>query len=101
MLDFLPTIQPGHATLIVGAVSLLFTAHMHFFRWLAKKFDLLHVKIEHLGNEHRTQLDIHEGRDQQRHEENLARFQDINVALARVEENVELMNENNGRSLRQ
>ena len=89
MLDWLPNIQPGHATLIVGAVSLLFTAHMHFFRWLGKRFEKLTEKIESLGTQHRTQLDIHEGRDQQRHEENLARFQEINVSLARLEENVE------------
>lgn len=89
MLDFLPSIQPGHATLVVGGLSLLFGAHMHFFRWLGRKFDTIFDKIETLGREHRTQLDIHEGRDQQRHEENLSRFQEINVSLARLEENVE------------
>lgn len=89
MLDFLPTIQPGHATLLVGGLSLLFTAHMHFFRWLSKRFEKLNESITHLGNEHKTQLNIHEKRDQQRHEENLTRFQELNIAIARLEEHVE------------
>jgi len=93
MFDFLPSIQPGHATILVGVMSLLFGAHMHFFRWLGRKFERLNEVVEHLGREHRTQLDIHEGRDQQRHEENLARFQEINVSLARLEENVEAVRE--------
>lgn len=89
MLDLFPNIAPTTATLIAAGASILFGAHVHFFKWITKRFDLLFEKVDNLSKEHRTQLDVHEGRDQQRHEENLGRFQQINVSLARLEENVE------------
>lgn len=81
--------QPGTATIVVGCLSIIATFHMTFFKWLGKKFDTIFDKLENQGKEYRTLLDIHEGRDQQRHEENLARFEQLHVSLARLEENVE------------
>jgi hypothetical protein len=82
---------PGLAPIVGAVITGLFTINVIFFKWLMGSFADVKLGIERNGlNTAKVQegmskmLDIHEAKDQTRHEENLYRFEKISVALARL-----------------
>lgn len=78
---------PIAAAVITSAVSF----NIFFLKWLIKTFSDLRTTIQQLtaevhklALEHRILLDAHEEKDQVRHEENLRKFESINVTLAKI-----------------
>lgn len=56
--------------------------------WLSGRFRKVEIaqrdKLDELSQLHREQLDAHEEKDQERHEDNLERFRTISVSLAQL-----------------
>jgi hypothetical protein len=77
---------------IVGPIITgLFGLNVFFFRWLLGSFKAVkediaanNVNTVKVQDEMSRMLDIHEAKDQTRHEENLHRFESISVSLARL-----------------
>lgn len=76
--------QPSVAPIVGGAVTALVGLNGLFIRWLVKSFDGLRGDMKESANKYTTWLSEHENKDQNRHEENLYRFEKISVALARL-----------------
>lgn len=77
---FQPSIAPiagACITVVVGVNGLL-------IRWLTASFNGLRSEIKENGQSYTKWLINHEDKDQNRHEENLHRFEQISVALARM-----------------
>lgn len=66
-------------SLITAAVSL----QLFFLKWLKDSFDKLSKALTLQGVQMYEWLKDHEDKDQNRHEANLARFEKINVTLAK------------------
>ena len=82
MKDYL---DPAITPLIAATMTIFFGMVTVYFRWLIGSFDRLEVTIKDLSKATTTWLDAHELLDQTRHEQNLLRFEKINVTLARLE----------------
>jgi hypothetical protein len=76
-----PTIAP----IVAAVLSIIFTLNMAFARWLVKNFSDLRNEIRQVNERIVNWLDLHENEDQRRHEDNLRRFEQISVALAKLE----------------
>jgi hypothetical protein len=76
-----PTIAP----IVASVLSIIFALNMAFARWLIKNFTDLRNEIRLVNERIIDWLDVHEKEDQRRHEDNLHRFEQISVALARLE----------------
>lgn len=76
--------QPGIGPVIGAVLSAFFAANTVFFRWLISSFREVRTDIKTQTERTNTWLDNHEGKDQNRHEENLYRFEKISVALAKL-----------------
>lgn len=81
--------QPGVAPLVGAAITAIVSINTMFLKWLINKFDKLSEGIIDLAKTHQKQIDDHEEKDQNRHEENLKRFETIAVALTRLDTNAE------------
>lgn len=77
--------QPGVAPIVGAAITGIVSINTMFLKWLVDSFRGLREDIKDLATTHQTQIDVHEEKDQVRHEENLKRFETIAVALARVD----------------
>lgn len=55
-----------------------------FFRWLTSSFTALKGDIKENATTYTKWLSSHEDKDQNRHEENLRRFEKISVSLAKL-----------------
>ncbi len=78
------SIDPGIATISAATIGILFSANTVFFRWLISSFNQVRNDIKHQTEKSFQWLDDHERKDQDRHEENLYRFEKISVALAKL-----------------
>lgn len=83
-MTFEELIQPGTASVLGGAISAMVGLNGLFIRWLVKSFDGLRADMKQSSSEYNGWLRNHEVMDQNRHEENLYRFEKISVALARM-----------------
>lgn len=84
-------IDPSVSHVIAAAITASAALSGLFFKWLSGNFKRLEGSMDQLKSfaQHRTEmtetlLNDHEDHDQQRHEENLHRFEKISVALARL-----------------
>lgn len=68
----------------IAVITALAGMNITYFKWLSSKFKDASDKIEKQYNCFERMLNIHESQDQSRHEENLHRFEQISVALARL-----------------
>lgn len=66
-------------SLITAAVSL----QLFFLKWLKDSFDKLSKALTAQGSQMYEWLKEHEDKDTERHIENLARFEKINIQLAK------------------
>lgn len=84
---FRPEVAP-----IAGAlITVFFGIVTLYFKWLIGSFNRLEASVTATGmaatkvqSDLSKMLDIHETKDQTRHEENLYRFEKISVSLARL-----------------
>lgn len=84
---FRPEVAP-----IAGAfITVFFGIVTLYFKWLIGSFNRLEASVTSTGmvaakvqQDLSKMLDIHEAKDQTRHEENLYRFEKISVSLARL-----------------
>ena len=72
------------ATIFVGACTITLTILLAFLRWLGNRFETLSKSITETTNLTQTWLREHEEKDQDRHIENLYRFEKIAVSLAKL-----------------
>lgn len=77
--------DPAIAPIVAAVLSIVFTLNMAFARWLIKNFTDLRNEIRLVNERIVNWLDLHENEDQRRHEDNLRRFEQIAVALAKLE----------------
>lgn len=84
-------LQPYLPTIIGSLLSGIFAINVLFFRWLMSTFANfradLRAAVEVVNKVQETFMRVlanHEAQDQQRHEENLYRFEKVAVALARL-----------------
>lgn len=77
--------DPGIAPIVASVLSIIFALNMAFARWLIKNFTDLRSEIRSVNERIVAWLDAHEKEDQRRHEDNLRRFEQISVALAKLE----------------
>lgn len=77
--------DPGIAPIVASILSIVFGLNMAFARWLIKNFADLKNEIRTVNERIVAWLDAHEHEDQRRHEDNLRRFEQISVALAKIE----------------
>lgn len=90
-MTFEELIQPGTAPIVGAVISGLFGINVLFFKWLMNSFSRVRDDIRtnnqsmvKIQDDMSKMLDIHEAKDQTRHEENLYRFEKISVSLARL-----------------
>lgn len=81
--------QPGIAPIVGASITAIVSINTLFLRWLLDSFKGLRSDIKDLAGSHQAQIDVHEEKDQVRHEENLKRFETIAVALTRLDANAE------------
>lgn len=78
-------VQTGVAPLVGAAITAIVSINTLFLRWMLDSFKGLRIDIKDLAVSHQEQIDVHEEKDQVRHEENLKRFETISVALTRLD----------------
>lgn len=78
-------IEPGLAPIVGAVITAVVSINTMFLKWLINSFNGLRTDIKDLAVSHQTQIDVHEKQDQDRHEQNLKRFETISVALARID----------------
>ncbi len=91
-------LQPGMASLIGATITGLITIQTVFLRWMIKSFDELRGDLKEQAVGTSNWLKDHEEKDVDRHLENLKRFENISVTLARIGYNQS--KEINGNTLR-
>lgn len=87
-------VQAGTAPIVGAAITAIVSINTLFLRWMLDSFKGLRGDIKDLAVSHQSQIDVHEEKDQVRHEENLKRFTTIAVALTRLDVNEEAKNRN-------
>src|SRR6266852_6715120 len=91
-------LQPGMASLIGATITGLITIQTVFLRWMIKSFDELRGDLKEQAVGTSNWLKDHEEKDVDIHLENLKRFENISVTLARIGYNQS--KEINGNTLR-
>lgn len=86
MKDYL---DPAITPLIAATMTIFFGMVTVYFRWLIGSFDRLESTIKDLSRATTSWLDSHEDLDQHRHEQNLLRFEKINIALTKLGANID------------
>lgn len=81
--------QPGVAPIVGACITAIVSLNTIFLKWLVNSFNGLRTDITDLAKSHQKQIDEHEDKDQNRHEENLKRFETIAIALTRLDTNAE------------
>lgn len=76
--------DPGIAPLIGAAFTAAVSIQTVFLKWLLQSFRDLRVSIDNLSKYSQKILDDHESQDQLRHEQNLQRFEQVAIALAKI-----------------
>lgn len=83
--------QPGTAPIVGSLITTLVAINTVFFRWLVSSFKelrsdirLQNVEARRVDEANQVMFQVHEDKDQERHEENLYRFEKIAVALAKL-----------------
>lgn len=77
-------LQPSTAPIVAAVITAAVSANMIFVKWLIQNFRDLRAELNQSYEATKRWLDVHEDHDQQRHEENLHRFEKVSVALARL-----------------
>ena len=73
------------STIVGGAITAVISLQLWFLKWFVQSFEKLATAIKDQGNRMQQWLMDHENKDQLRHIDNLQRFEDINVQLAKLE----------------
>lgn len=76
--------EPGVAPIVGAVISGLITIQTIFLKWLINSFSELRKDLKAVTTDTQKWLIDHEEKDQDRHLENLKRFETISVALARI-----------------
>lgn len=75
--------QPGTSTIIASAITALVSIQTVFLKWLIDSFAQFRKDLQTQAQTTFQWLVDHEEKDQERHLDNLKRFETISVALAR------------------
>lgn len=78
-------IQPGTAHLVGAIITGLISLQTVFLKWLIDNFKGLRSDLSFQAKTTQDWLRDHEEKDQQRHIENLNRFEKIGIAVAKLE----------------
>lgn len=73
------------STLISSAIAAAVSIQLWFLKWLVQSFDKLSQAIKEQGHQLHVWLMDHENKDQERHEDNLLKFEKINIQLAKLD----------------
>jgi hypothetical protein len=73
------------SALITSAIATAVSIQLWFLKWLVHSFDKLSLAIKEQGHQLHKWLMDHESKDQERHEDNLQKFEKINIQLAKLE----------------
>lgn len=76
--------QPGTSTIIAAAITSLVSIQTVFLKWLINSFADLRKDLKVQADNNFEWLRDHEEKDHIRHEENLKRFENISITLARL-----------------
>lgn len=72
-------------SIIGSGITAVVSLQLFFLKWLKDSFDRLSNALKDQGSQMYEWLKDHEDKDQNRHEANLARFEKINVTLAKID----------------
>lgn len=76
--------QPGTSTIIASAITALVSIQTLFLKWLIDSFSQFRADLRTQAETTFKWLVDHEEKDQERHLDNLKRFETISIALARA-----------------
>lgn len=77
-------LQPGTMHIAGAIITGLISIQTVFLKWLIDNFKGLRTDLNAQAHQTQSWLRDHEEKDQNRHEENLNRFERIGIALARL-----------------
>lgn len=79
--------QPGTSTIIASVITALVSIQTVFLKWLINSFASLRQDIKESTKSTFDWISEHEDKDQDRHEDNLKRFESISITLAKINGN--------------